>query len=433
MTLTWPVTVYIIGFDIKEAIRMKSIERLLSALKPKLVFPSVAIIAIIVLASFGIYKATQATVVVAEDGKSETIKTHAKTVEDLFNTLDINVNEHDDLSEDLTAAVEDGMEIEFKKAKHIMLTIDDEFASYYTTAETVEQFLEDEDVEITEHDELSHRLSDEMTEDIHIQVTKAFPITIVDGEEEQEVWAVGGTVEELLEENDIKIKKRDKIKPNLYEQIFENREIKITRVKHKKEEVEETIDYKTERIEDDTLEKGKEKVVTEGQEGKLVKTYRLTFENGEQVKRKKKEEEVAKEPTNKVIAIGTKEPEVVSLAEEKPKKQKKQSKQSKQSTKKPSDGKEFTMNATAYTASCSGCSGVTATGINLGADPNKKVVAVDPSVIPLGSRVWVEGYGEAIAGDTGGSINGNRIDVHVPDESAAYSFGRRTVKVKVLD
>ncbi|HLS06830.1 MAG TPA: ubiquitin-like domain-containing protein [Bacillota bacterium] len=406
---------------------MKSIERLLSALKPKLVFPSVAILAIIVLASLGIYKATQATVVVAEDGKSETIKTHAKTVKDLFDALDINVNEHDDLSEDLHATVEDGMEIEFKKAKHMMLTVDDQFASYYTTAETVEQFLDDEDVEVTEHDELSHRLSDEITEDIHIQVTKAYPITIFDGKEKQNVWTVGGTVEELLEKNDIKIKKHDKVKPNIYEQVFEDRDIKITRVNYEEEKVEETIDYKTERIEDDTLEKGKEKVVTEGEAGKLVKTYRLTFENGEQVKRKKQEEKVTKEPTNKVIAVGTKEPEVVQLAQEKPKKK------AKQSTKEPSNGKEFTMHATAYTANCNGCSGYTATGINIGANPNKKVVAVDPSVIPLGSRVWVEGYGEAIAGDTGGSISGNRIDVHVPDKSAAYSFGTRTVKVKVLD
>ncbi|WP_369813170.1 3D domain-containing protein [Virgibacillus halodenitrificans] len=45
----------------------------------------------------------------------------------------------------------------------------------------------------------------------------------------------------------------------------------------------------------------------------------------------------------------------------------------------------------------------------------------------------VEGYGEAIAGDTGGHIVGNRIDIHVPTKSAAYSWGRRTVQVKVLD
>ncbi|MER2000065.1 MAG: LysM peptidoglycan-binding domain-containing protein, partial [Lysinibacillus sp.] len=60
----------------------------------------------------------------------------------------------------------------------------------------------------------------------------------------------------------------------------------------------------------------------------------------------------------------------------------------------------FTMEATAYTAYCTGCSGITANGTNLRANPSLKVVAVDPSVIPLGTKVWVEGYGEAIAADT---------------------------------
>ena len=64
------------------------------------------------------------------------------------------------------------------------------------------------------------------------------------------------------------------------------------------------------------------------------------------------------------------------------------------------------MTATAYTAYCNGCSGITTTGINLRANPNLKVIAVDPSVIPLGSKVWVEGYGYAVAGDTGGAIKG---------------------------
>ena len=95
--------------------------------------------------------------------------------------------------------------------------------------------------------------------------------------------------------------------------------------------------------------------------------------------------------------------------------------------------KELTVSATAYTGQCEGCSGVTATGIDLNANPNAKVIAVDPSVIPLGSKVWVEGYGEAIAGDTGGAIKGNKIDVHVPDQSAALNWGRKSVTVKVLD
>src|SRR5699024_1065439 len=61
-------------------------------------------------------------------------------------------------------------------------------------------------------------------------------------------------------------------------------------------------------------------------------------------------------------------------------------------------GKELTVEATAYVPNCSGCSGITATGINVKDNPNMKVISVDPSVIPLGSKVWVEGYGEAIAG-----------------------------------
>lgn len=96
-------------------------------------------------------------------------------------------------------------------------------------------------------------------------------------------------------------------------------------------------------------------------------------------------------------------------------------------------GKTLSVTATAYTADCAGCSGITATGIDLRNAPNKKVIAVDPNVIPLGSRVYVEGYGEAIAGDTGGAIKGNKIDLHVPNNDAAYSWGVRTVNVTILD
>lgn len=95
--------------------------------------------------------------------------------------------------------------------------------------------------------------------------------------------------------------------------------------------------------------------------------------------------------------------------------------------------KEFLMEATAYTATCEGCSGITSTGINLLENPNAKVISVDPSIIPLGSKVYVEGYGEAIAGDTGGAIKGNKIDVFIPSKQEAIHFGRKQVKVTILD
>ncbi|MEY8351365.1 cell wall-binding protein EntA [Bacillus cereus] len=103
----------------------------------------------------------------------------------------------------------------------------------------------------------------------------------------------------------------------------------------------------------------------------------------------------------------------------------------------PSGGRELTVEATAYTAhpSENGTYGgrvLTAMGHDLTANPNMKMIAVDPKVIPLGSKVWVEGYGEAIAGDTGGAIKGNRIDVLVGSDAAANKWGRKTVKVKVL-
>lgn len=92
---------------------------------------------------------------------------------------------------------------------------------------------------------------------------------------------------------------------------------------------------------------------------------------------------------------------------------------------------EMKVEASAYTANCTGCSGITATGINLKKNPNAKVISVDPSVIPLGSKVWVQGYGDAVAGDKGSAIKGKKIDVFYSNLSDALQWGRKTVTIKV--
>ncbi len=94
--------------------------------------------------------------------------------------------------------------------------------------------------------------------------------------------------------------------------------------------------------------------------------------------------------------------------------------------------RQFEVSATAYTANCAGCSGITATGINLIQNPDKKVIAVDPDVIPLGTEVYVEGYGYAVAGDIGSAIQGNKIDVFIPSRQEALNWGRKQVTVKIL-
>ncbi|WP_409304326.1 3D domain-containing protein [Peribacillus sp. SCS-155] len=93
--------------------------------------------------------------------------------------------------------------------------------------------------------------------------------------------------------------------------------------------------------------------------------------------------------------------------------------------------KTISVKATAYTANCKGCSGITATGLNLKKNPSVKAISVDPRVIPLGSKVYVEGYGYAVAADKGSAIKGNKIDVFVPSKSKAIQWGVKTVKVKV--
>ena len=93
-------------------------------------------------------------------------------------------------------------------------------------------------------------------------------------------------------------------------------------------------------------------------------------------------------------------------------------------------GYYLTVEATAYSYNEAGLSNYTADGTNLVSEPN--VIAVDPSVIPLGSYVEIPGYGVFRAADTGGAIYGNRIDVHLVNLSDVYNFGRRTITIRVL-
>jgi 3D (Asp-Asp-Asp) domain-containing protein len=97
-----------------------------------------------------------------------------------------------------------------------------------------------------------------------------------------------------------------------------------------------------------------------------------------------------------------------------------------------SSSKTMRMESTAYTAYCNGCSGTTAIGINLKENPGSKVIAVDPDVIPLGTKVYVDGYGYAIAADTGGDIKGSRVDIFFPSKEQALNWGRKPVNVKIL-
>lgn len=404
---------------------MQKLLRPFMATKVKSLYSVVSVVMVTLFSTWAVFDGMKAEVVFAADGEEQTVKTTTDTVGEFLDDQGIKVGEHDELSHGESTEIEDGMTIELDTANKVLLTIDGETEEHHTTAKTVGEFFQEEDLTFSKHDEISHNKVEILRDNIEIEVEQAFPVVVKDGnEDEEKVWTTGGTVKELLKDNDISYKKKDKVKPGLKKKVKKDMEITITKVKQDEVKEEESISFETEEKEDSSLEKGKTKTETEGKEGTVVKTYKVTYENGEESDREMIDEKVVEEAQNKVVKVGTKEKKQEVKATP-------TSTSSSSST--PSGGKEMTMEATAYGPDCAGCSGISATGMNL-KNGSPKVIAVDPSVIPLGSRVWVEGYGEAIAGDTGGAIKGNIIDVLYPSEAqAASEWGRRTVKVKILN
>ncbi|MGI8317340.1 ubiquitin-like domain-containing protein [Halobacillus mangrovi] len=409
--------------------------------KRKLIFAFTIAILCMAFLTKVTYEATKASVEVTIDGESEIIRTHSNTISDLLSEANVTVQPHDELSHKLSAEVKDGMDVEYIPSKTISVTIDEQEKKYHTTADTVGDFIEEEELSLKKQDEVSHQTDTMIEAGMDLQIDKAVKVVLDDAGEEEKVWTTASTVGDFLENQEVTLNELDELKPAKSESLTEDTNVSITRVEKVTDIIEEDVDYSVETRKDDSLPKGERKVVSDGEQGVVTKKYEVTLTNGEETDRELIKETVEKESKKKIIAIGTKVEKTVRAASNSSSSQESTSSSSESSDEATtvsssgdkSESKTLSMHATAYTANCSGCSGITATGINLKENPDKKVIAVDPSVIPLGSRVWVEGYGYAVAGDTGGAINGNRIDLFMSSKSEALSFGSRNVKVKILD
>ncbi|WP_270578141.1 G5 and 3D domain-containing protein [Caldibacillus thermoamylovorans] len=360
-----------------------------------------------------IYQGTKKNVSLTLNGNKKEIKTHAETVHELLGELKINYKKQDYLSPSVNAKVKDNMQIVWKPAYMVILTLNGEEKKVWTTTKTVKEFLAESEIAIKEQDQLSVPLEAKIKQGLIINLDTAFQVVVNDGGEERTVWSTSTTVADFLEQQGIKLNELDRVEPGLDQMIGENVPINIVRVEKVTDVVEEPLEFATVTQKDSNLESGKQQVVQEGKTGKVQKTYEVILENGQEVSKTLISENVMENATDKIVAVGTKEmTQLVSRGTE--------------------TGKEFYVSSTAYTASCNGCSGKTATGIDLHANPGAKIIAVDPSVIPLGTKVYVEGYGYAIAADTGTRIKGNKIDVFFASQSDAYRWGQRTVKIKIL-
>ncbi len=360
-----------------------------------------------------IYQGTKKNVSLTLNGNKKEIKTHAETVHELLGELKINYKKQDYLSPSVNAKVKDNMQIVWKPACMVILKLNGEEKKVWTTTKTVKEFLAESEIAIKEQDQLSVPLEAKIKQGLIINLDTAFQVVVNDGGEERTVWSTSTTVADFLEQQGIKLNELDRVEPGLDQMIGENVPINIVRVEKVTDVVEEPLEFATVTQKDSNLESGKQQVVQEGKTGKVQKTYEVILENGQEVSKTLISENMMENATDKIVAVGTKEmTQLVSRGTE--------------------TGKEFYVSSTAYTASCNGCSGKTATGIDLHANPGAKIIAVDPSVIPLGTKVYVEGYGYAVAADTGTRIKGNKIDVFFASQIDAYRWGQRTVKIKIL-
>lgn len=368
--------------------------------------------------SFVLFEGTKKTVTLTVNGEQQEILTHANTVGELLEQKNILVANEDYLQPSVNTSIKNNLAIEWEQARQIEITVDGKIQTINTTADLVSEVLAKANVQVNEQDAVTPAADAEVGPEGKISIEKAFEVTLLDGKEEQKVWSTSTTVADFLKQHNIQMNEFDRMEQKTEELVLPNSVIKIVRVEKVTDVVEEETNFAVETKKDDSLLKGKEKVVQAGEKGSVSRTYEVVKENGEEVSRNVINEKVTKEPVKKVVAVGTK---VVTASV------------SRDNSSSPNGGGEFYVTATAYTAYCNGCTGVTATGINLKSNPNLKVIAVDPSVIPLGTKVWVEGYGYAVAGDTGGAIKGNRIDLFMSSKSQAYDFGRKKVRIKVLN
>lgn len=373
--------------------------------------------------AFGTHELTKQTISVSINGNKQQLRTHAETVGELLESIGISTRSEDKISPAKQTKLENNMKVAYVASKPVRLTMDGQKETIWTTAETVDEFLSEQKLDLGAHDKVQPSKDTRLAKGTELAIEKAFQISLSDAGKEKHLWTTSTTVADFLKQHDLELNDTDKIEPSLDEKLTADHKVTITRIEKVTDVVEERIAYQVKRKEDRSLESGKEKVVQNGKEGTLKKHYNVVLENGKEVSRKLVKEETADGSIDKIVAVGTKEKknQVVATAE---------NTQVSRSTN--STGKEYFVASTAYTASCSGCSGRTATGIDLKNNPGAKVIAVDPSFIPLGTKVHVEGYGYAIAADTGSAIKGSKIDVFFPDKSSAFRWGNKRVKIKVL-
>lgn len=266
--------------------------------------------------------------------------------------------------------------------------------------------LEKNQIVLGEKDKVDPSVESAVEKGTKIVVTRAVKVKVIADGKSREILTTPVSIKEAIKMAGVEIGEKDIVKTIPSEKTIADQEIEIIRVKEEEFEEEESIPYGIETTVDDTLERGLSKTIKSGKNGVMLNTIKIVYHNGEEVKREVVNSEKLQEPQNKVIAMGT----INSVS-------------------RGGEALDFRearyMQATAYT--------YTGYRTATGKRPAVGLVAVDPSVIPLGTRLYIEGYGYAQAADTGGAIKGDKLDLFMEDRAQCLNWGRRMTKIYILN
>lgn len=284
--------------------------------------------------------------------------------------------------------------------REVTAAINGEKFEFESKAHTVEGFLEENDIEFSEGDYVSQPLTAYISDGMKIKIDHATDFKITADGKTKKYRTLANTVSEALKDKNVKVGRNDIVEPGLDELLTKNMKIVIKRVKIKEETKEEKIEFKTVTKDDSSLDEGTTKVVTEGVEGKAKVTYKVTYVDGVESSRSEISRETLTAAVDKVVANGTR----INF-----------------------DGQSYSRKLVvkAYAYHTGGGWTAMSTPARVGE------IAVDPSVIPLGSEVYIEGVGARRAEDTGGDIIGNTIDIYMGSEAECKSWGVRYVTIYI--
>lgn len=301
-----------------------------------------------------------------------------------------------------------------------------------TTVQTlgidVQQALNQLDVDVGIHDYTSMTLDQKLSADAAniLEIRRAVPLSLTVDGERKDILSWRETVGEVLKEQGITLGALDRlVDASMESKVESGMDLQLVRVRVENLSEFADIPYDVVEQTDKTLNEGQTRIAQEGVDGKTESVYRILYEDGKPVSRTFLNERVVSNPIERIVMIGTVKNfmshrgDVVRYS------------------------KTLDLKATAYTASFADTGkhpgtpgfGITRTGIRA----REGVIAVDPRIIPLGTKVYVEvpgsapDYGFAIAADIGSAIKGKLIDLYFDTTLQAKNWGRRNVRVYILN